>query len=160
MVWHLMEDLRTVMSAPRTGFASLVFAAVLATSATLAAPAWAGEADDLQIMIERARRGADDLRRLDDQRAVADEVTMLNVWLDEAWRLRSEQKYDDVRVVLDRADAQAEMIRERITASKLASEAAAKETAARDARAKADRTKKDIQAALIQKATLQGKGAR
>jgi hypothetical protein len=135
--------------------ASLCIAVLLTAAGTSAA--WAGEADDLQIMIERARRGADDLKRLDDQHAVQDEVTLLNVWLDEAWRLRSEQKYDEVRVVLDRTDAQADMIRERITAAKLSSDAAAKETAARNARAKVEQTRKDIQAALLEKARMEGR---
>src|SRR3954451_8394288 len=81
----------------------LVVAAVLFS---LPPDARAGEADDLQRMIEVARQGAKDLERLDDQGAVRDEVTLLNVWLNQAWQLRAQQKYDDVRVMLDRVQAQ------------------------------------------------------
>lgn len=145
----------TTLTRLSSKLASLSLAVVLTFAAV--GTASAGEADDLQIMIERARRGADDLKRLDDQRSVQDETTLLNVWLDEAWRLRSEQKYDEVRVVLDRADAQAEMIRERITAAKLSAEATVKETAARNARAKVEQTRKDIQAAQLEKARMEGR---
>lgn len=144
-------------SLTRVSYTLRRLALCLALVGGAAGVAHAGEADDLQIMIERARRGAEDLKRLDDQRAVGDEVTLLNVWLDEAWRLRSEQKYDEVRVVLDRTDAQADMIRERITAAKLSAEAAAKETAARNARAKAEQTRKDIQTTLLEKARMEGR---
>jgi hypothetical protein len=92
-----------------------------------ASGAHAGEADDLQVMIDRARNGVTDLERLDERSATREDAALLRLWLDEAWRLRSEQKYDEVRLVLDRCDAQAAMIREKIQAAKLLAQAAEKE---------------------------------
>jgi hypothetical protein len=124
-----------------------------------AAPnALAGEADDLQRMIDGARQGAKDLERLDDQQAVRDEITLLGVWIDHAWRLRAQQKYDEVRLVLDRVQAQAEMIHEKITAAQLLAEAAKKEAEVKRIRDEIAKTKEALQAATIQKAALEGKG--
>jgi hypothetical protein len=117
----------------------------------------AGEADDLQRMIDAARTGANDLERLDEQKAVREEVTLLRVWLDTAWRLRSEQKYDEVRVVLDRCQAQGDMIRQKIIAVKASSEAARKEEELRRVRERIAKTKEAIHAATLQKAALEGK---
>jgi hypothetical protein len=117
----------------------------------------AGEADDLQRMIDAARTGANDLERLDDQKAVREEITLMRVWLDTAWRLRSDQKYDEVRVVLDRTQAQGDMIRQKIISVRASSEAARKEEEVRTLRAKIAKTKEAIQAATLQKAALGGK---
>ena len=117
----------------------------------------AGEADDLQRMIDSAKTAANDLERLDEQRAVREEVTLLRVWLDTAWRLRSDQKYDEVRVVLDRCAAQGDMIRQKILAAKASAEATRKEDEVRRVREKIARTKEAIQAATLQKAALGGR---
>jgi hypothetical protein len=117
----------------------------------------AGEADDLQRMIDAGRQGATDLERLDDQRAVREEITLLRVWLDAAWTLRSQQKYDEVRVMLDRCSAQGDMIRRKIFAAKASAEAARKEDEVRQLKAKIAKTKDQIQAAMLQKAALEGK---
>jgi hypothetical protein len=119
--------------------------------------AMGGEADDLQRMIDSARTAANDLERMDEQRSVREDVTLLRVWLDTAWRLRSDQKYDEVRVVLDRAQAQGDMIRQKIIAVKASTEAARKEEEVRQLRAKIAKTKEAIQAATLQKAALEGK---
>jgi hypothetical protein len=124
---------------------------------TLGTGAWAGEADDLQVMIDRARNGVKDLERLDERGRAREETTLLNVWLNEAWTLRSEQKYDDVRVVLDRCDAQAEMIRQKIEAGKLVAQAAEKEDGLKRVRENIDKTKKAIQQAMLQKAALEAR---
>jgi hypothetical protein len=127
--------------------------------ATLSIPALAraGEADDLQRIIEDGRQTANDLERLDEQKAVGTELTFLRTWLDRAWSLRSQEKYDDVRVVTDRCKAQADMIREKITASKLAAQADQKEAEVTRARATLERTKKALENAKIQKYRLEGK---
>lgn len=140
-----------------TRLRTLFLVAALAMAPGALTPALAGEADDLQRMIDVARQGANDLERLDDQRAVREDITLLRVWLDSAWRLRSEQKYDEVRVVLDRCQAQADMIRQRITATKLSSEAAAKEAQLARVRANIDNTKKTLQKTLMEKAGLEAK---
>src|SRR5882757_5332221 len=133
--------------------------AALAVAAALApaSRASAGEADDLQRMIEVARQGAKDLERLDDQGAVRDEITFLNVWLDNAWRLRAQQKYDEVRVMLDRVQAQAEMIHEKITAAQLSREAVKKEQELKRIRDEIAKTREALQAATLQKAALEGR---
>jgi hypothetical protein len=126
-------------------------------SLSIPALARAGEADDLQRIIEDGRQTANDLERLDEQKAVGTELTFLRTWLDRAWSLRSQEKYDAVRVVTDRCKAQADMIREKITASKLAAQADQKEAEVVRARATLERTKKALEAAKIQKYRLEGK---
>lgn len=120
--------------------------------------AWAGEADDLQRMIDTQRQAASDLERLDDTKTVREDITLMRVWLDTAWRLRSETKYDDVRVVLDRVNAQAEMIRDRINAAKASAQAEKKEAELQAIRDQNTRLKEQIQAATIKKAQLEGRG--
>jgi len=79
--------------------------------ATLSVPALAraGEADDLQRSIQDYRQTANDLERLDEQKAAGTELTFLRSWLDRAWDLRGQEKYDEVRVITDRCRAQADM---------------------------------------------------
>jgi outer membrane murein-binding lipoprotein Lpp len=134
--------------------APLVFGAVLWLAPGRAV---AGEADDLQAMIDRARNGVTDLERLDEKGAARDEVAVLRSWLDESWRLRSEHKYDDVRIVLDRCDAQAEMIRQKIQASKLMAQAAEREEKVAHQRADNEKTRKAIEQARLAKAALEAK---
>ena len=116
----------------------------------------AGEADDLQRMIDVGKTVADDLERLDDQKAAREELTLLRVWLNSAWTLRSDQRYDEVRVVLDRTQAQGDMIRQQITAAKLSRDAAQKEAELAKLRDDIAKTKQAIQAATLQKAALEG----
>lgn len=115
----------------------------------------AGEADDLQTMIDRSRRNASDLQRLDEQRVAAEEIAVMNTWLDEAWRLRSEKNYDKVREVLDRADAQADMIREHITAGQLMEQARQEEAALAATRQRIEELKLAIDEAKQKKAALE-----
>jgi hypothetical protein len=119
--------------------------------------ATAGEADDLQVMIDRARNGVPDLERQDDRGATRDETAILRVWLDEAWKLRSEQRYDDVRIVLDRCDAQAEMIRRKIQSSKVVARAVEREDELKRLRDNIDKTKKAIAQATLAKAALEAR---
>ena len=127
--------------------------------ATLSIPALAraGEADDLQRIIGDGRQTADDLERLDDQKALGTELTVLRGWLDQAWNLRSQERYDEVRVITDRCRAQADMIREKITAVKLQAQAAQKEAEVARKRATLERTKKALESAKVQKIRLGGK---
>ena len=127
--------------------------------ALLAVPvmARAGEADDLQRQIDYLKQTTNDLERQDDQRAVTTDITMMRSWLDNAWTLRSQEKYDDVRIVLDRCEAQANMVRQLLTASKLKAQAAVKEDEVKRAQDRLGRTKKALENAKIQKARLEGK---
>jgi hypothetical protein len=132
---------------------------VLFVLALLVAPvARAGEADDLQAMIDRARNGVTDLERLDERGAAREDAAVLRRWLEEAWGLRSEQKYDEVRIVLDRCDAQAEMIRQKILASKVVAQALDREESLRKLRDSIEKTRRAIQQATIQKAALEARG--
>jgi hypothetical protein len=117
----------------------------------------AGEADDLQRMIDNARQRVTDLEKLDTDKVAREDVTLMRVWIDAAWRLRSEQKYDEVRVVLDRLQAQGDMIGERINAGKATAEAVRKEGEVKRLRDRIAKTKEAIQAATLQKAALEGK---
>ena len=105
----------------------------------------AGEEDDLQRQIETQRAGVNDLERLDELRTTTDEITLLKAWLDEAWALRSKHEYDQVREVLDRCIAQAELVRQKISAGQAAR---AVPTSARrrcsETRAKIDADKKAL----------------
>jgi hypothetical protein len=116
----------------------------------------AGEADDLQAMIDRARRNVSDLQRIDEQRVSVEESAILSTWLDEAWRLRSEKQFDTVRVVLDRCDSQADMIREQITAGQLTAQALAEETALEASKKHIEELKEAISSAKQKKASLEG----
>jgi hypothetical protein len=134
---------------------ALAFGLLIGVHAPFAADA--GEADDLQARIDSARQGTQDLERLDEHGAVREDVTLLRTWLDEAWRFRSEQEFEKVRDVLKRCDFQTEMIRQRITASKLVAQAAEKEAAVKKVRASIEKTKQAIQDAMLQKAALEAK---
>jgi hypothetical protein len=130
---------------------------LLLVALSLPSLARAGEADDLQRIIEDKRQTATDLDRLDDQKVAGTDVTVLRMWLDTAWTLRSQEKYDEVRVVVDRCKAQADMIREKITAAKLDAVAKQKEADVARARATLERTKKALENAKVQKIRLGGK---
>ena len=127
--------------------------------AFLAVPvlARAGEADDLQRQIDYLKQTTTDLERQDDQKAVNTEITMMRSWLDSAWTLRSQEKYDEVRISLDRCEAQANMVRQKLTAAKLSAQAAAKEDEVKRARGQLAHTKQALENAKIQKARLEGK---
>jgi ATP/maltotriose-dependent transcriptional regulator MalT len=135
------------------------YATVFLLLASLSIPtlARAGEADDLQRIIEDKRQTATDLERLDEQKVAGTDLAVLRMWLDNAWSLRSQEKYDEVRVVVDRCKAQADMIREKITAAKLAAQAAQKEADVARARATLERSKKALEDAKVQKIRLGGK---
>ncbi|MCG5054409.1 MAG: hypothetical protein KA712_15710 [Myxococcales bacterium] len=115
----------------------------------------AGEADDLQVMIDRSRRNVSDLQRIDEQRVASEELAVFSTWLDEAWRLRAEKQYDRVREVLDRGDAQADMIREVITAGQLAEQARQEESALASTRARIVELTQTIETLKKRKAALE-----
>ena len=133
-------------------------ALALALAVALLAPrgARAGEEDDLQRQIETQRTGTTDLERLDELHATSDEITRLKSWLDEAWSLRAKHEYDQVREVLDRCLAQAELIRQKITASKLRAQAQKREAALQASRTKIARARKSLQDTIDKKKTLEG----
>ena len=135
---------------------SLLTATICAATHGWSLPAHAGEEDDLQSRIETQRSGVADLEKMDDLKAVPDEITLLRAWLDEAWSLRSKHEYDQVREVLDRATAQAELIRGKITASKLRAQAQKHEAAVADLKARIVRTRKALTDTITKKKVLEG----
>ena len=116
----------------------------------------AGEEDDLQREIDTQRVSVADLERLDELKATSDEITLLRSWLDEAWSLRSKHEYDQVREVLERTRKQADLIRAKITASKLRAQATSREASLNEVRAKIARTKKALSETAKKKKALEG----
>jgi hypothetical protein len=113
------------------------------------------EAADLQRAIETQRAGIPDLERLDDRRAVPDEIALLRSWLDEAVSQHSKEAFDKVREILDRCDAQAEMIRQKITASRVTAQASDREQAVRASRERVERTKRQLLEATATKKAME-----
>jgi hypothetical protein len=138
----------------RTGRILLVAATIALVGAS--GLARAGEEDDLQRQIETQRSGLSDLERLDDLKATTDEITLLRSWLDEAWGLRSKHEYDQVREVLDRCLAQAELIRQKINAAHLRAQVQKREAALQAIHAKIASTRKTLQDTVIKKKALEG----
>jgi hypothetical protein len=116
----------------------------------------AGEEDDLQREIDTQRVSVADLERLDELKATGDEITQLRSWLDEAWSLRSKHEYDQVREVLERTRKQADLIRAKITASKLRAQANAREAGLADVRARIARTQKALAETIKKKKAIEG----
>jgi hypothetical protein len=132
------------------------FAAALAFLYMGAAlPAHAGEEDDLQRQIETQRAGVTDIERLDELHAAGDEIILLKTWLDEAWNLRAKHEYDQVREVLDRSLAQAELIRQKINASKLRAQADKRESELQTLRRKIEQARKNLQDTIVKKKALE-----
>jgi hypothetical protein len=131
--------------------ATLAFCATLATTHA----ARAGEEDDLQRQIETQRAGVSDLERLDELHAAGDEIVLLKAWLDEAWALRAKHEYDQVREVLDRALAQAELIRQKTATSKLRAQADKREAALQETRRKTEAARKALADTTLKKKALE-----
>jgi hypothetical protein len=137
----------------RTLFLALAFTSA---SPLLAPGARAGEEDDLQRQIETQKAGVADLERLDELHAAGDEVTLLKGWLEEAWSLRAKHEYDQVREVLDRSLAQAELIRQKINVSKLRAQVEKREAALKGVRQKIDADRKALRDVTQKRKALEG----
>jgi hypothetical protein len=115
----------------------------------------AGEEDDLQRQIDAQKASVADLERLDELKAVTDEIARLKSWLDEAWGLRAKHEYDQVREVLDRTLKQADLIRAEITVSKLLAQEQKREASLKDVKDKIARTRKTLQETSDKKKALE-----
>jgi hypothetical protein len=113
------------------------------------------ELADLKREIDTQRAAATDLERLDEQRSVTDEATLLRSWLDEASTQLAKEELDKTREVLARAIAQAELIRQKIGAAKGTRAANEREAAVKASRDKVERTKRDLQQATIDKKAME-----
>jgi hypothetical protein len=124
-------------------------------ASALARVAAAGEEDDLQRQIDTQKGSVADLERLDDLKAVTDEIALLKSWLDEAWSLRAKHEYDEVREVLDRALKQEDLIRTQIAVSKLRAQVQKREATLQDLHTKIARTRKALQETVEKKKALE-----
>jgi predicted transcriptional regulator len=113
------------------------------------------EAEDLKRQIESQRAAVSDLERLDERHMVTDEITLLKSWLDEAWQQYSKEEWKKVREVVDRCIAQAQLIRDKITASKMTAYANDREAQVKAMRAKIEQTKKALLDAQSTKKALE-----
>jgi lipopolysaccharide biosynthesis regulator YciM len=127
----------------------------LALFGMLSGRALAGEEDDLQRQIDTQKASVVDLERLDELKAVGDEITLLRSWLDEAWSLRAKHEYDQVRDVLDRALKQEDLIRAKIIVSKLHAQEQKHEAALKDLKDRIARTRKALQDTVDKKKALE-----
>jgi hypothetical protein len=128
-------------------FLSLLPAPVLAASKR--------EVADLKRSIDTHRGTVSDLDRQDAQRAVTDEITRLRTWVDEAINLLNQEEVDRVREVLDRLNAQEELIRQRIVAGSLSAQAQKREADLAALRTKIEQTKDAIEKATVTKKALE-----
>ncbi|HEX3905613.1 MAG TPA: hypothetical protein VH853_22500 [Polyangia bacterium] len=132
-----------------------VLAIVFGLTGAVGGAARAGEEDDLQRQIDTQKSSVADLERLDDLKAVTDEITRLKSWLDEAWGLRAKHEYDQVRVVLDRALKQEDLIRAQITVAKLRAQEQKREAALKEVKDKIAHTRKTLQETNDKKKVLE-----
>jgi hypothetical protein len=113
------------------------------------------EAEDLKRQIESQRAAVADLERLDDRRMVTDEITLLRSWLDEAWAQYSKEEWKRVREIVDRCIAQAELIRQKVTAGKMTAYAHEREGLVKATRQKIEQTRKQLLDAQSTKKALE-----
>lgn len=123
--------------------------------APAAARAGSAEASDLKRQIDSQRAAVSDLERLDELHKVTGETTLLRSWLDEADAQHAKEKWDEVRLVLDRCVSQAELIRQKTLATKLSQRAEERERAAQASRDKLEATKKALAEAQTNKKALE-----
>ena len=117
----------------------------------------ADEDDDLQRQIDTQKSGANDLEHLDTQRSAAPELQRLRDWLSQAWDLRNKHEPDAAREVLDRALAQADLIRQLISAAQARTEVADKEALLQKTKDKIAQQRKALLDAQMQKKVLETK---
>jgi multidrug resistance efflux pump len=122
----------------------------------VSAPAWArSPAADLQRELDAGRAAVADLERLDDKKAVTAETAVLRAWYDEGGNWLSKEEFDRVREVLDRCNAQSELIRQKISAARAVAQANEREAALKSLRAKLEQTKQDLQQAQVKKKAME-----
>jgi hypothetical protein len=113
------------------------------------------ESADLRREIASQLAGVSDLERLDERHAVTDELTLLRTWVDEARGQLAKENFDRVREVIDRCIAEAELIRQKITTSKMVAHAADREAALKHSRERVEKTRQALQQALITKKAME-----
>jgi len=127
---------------------------LLATGA-MRSRAWADEEDDIQRQIDVQKAGVADLEHLDRQHAATSEIQRLHDWLGQAWDLRNKHEPDDAREVLERCMAQAELVRQVITAAQLKTQVADREAKLNSTKAETEKKKKALLDAQVKKRALE-----
>jgi hypothetical protein len=116
--------------------------------------AWADEEDDIQRQIDVQKSGVSDLEHLDRMHAATSEIQRLRDWLGQAWDLRNKHEPDDAREVLERCVAQAELVRQVITAAQLKAQVAERESKLTATKSETERKKKALMDAQVKKRAL------
>lgn len=132
----------------------LGLALALATLAPASA-AWADEEDDIQRQIDAQKAGVPDLEHLDRSHAADSEIQRLRDWLGAAWDLRNKHETDEARNVLERCMAQAELVRQVISAAQLKAQVAERESKLDHTKAEIDKKKKALQETQIKKRSME-----
>jgi len=121
--------------------------------------AWADEEDDIQRQIDVQKSGVADLEHLDRQHAATSEIQRLRDWLGQAWDLRNKHEPDDAREVLERCVAQAELVRQVITAAQLKAQVTEREAKLASTKSETEKKKKALLDAQVKKRALDPGGA-
>lgn len=147
---------RRPMTSLRVAAAAL---ALLLVTGAARSRAWADEEDDIQRQIDVQKSGVADLEHLDRQHAATSEIQRLRDWLGQAWDLRNKHEPDDAREVLERCVAQAELVRQVITAAQLKAQVADREAKLASTKSETEKKKKALLDAQVRKRALEPGGA-
>lgn len=146
---------RRPMTSLRVAAAAL---ALLLVAGAARSRAWADEDDDIQRQIDVQKSGVADLEHLDRQHAATSEIQRLRDWLGQAWDLRNKHEPDDAREVLERCVAQAELVRQIISAAQLKTQVADREAKLSTTKAETEKKKKALLDAQVRKRALEQPG--
>lgn len=146
---------RRPMTSLRVAAAAL---ALLLVTGAARSRAWADEEDDIQRQIDVQKSGVADLEHLDRQHAATSEIQRLRDWLGQAWDLRNKHEPDDAREVLERCVAQAELVRQVITAAQLKTQVADREAKLNSTKSETEKKKKALLDAQVRKRALEQPG--
>src|SRR3569623_1390597 len=133
--------------------------ALLLVTGTAYSRAGADEEDDIQRQIDVQKSGVADLEHLDRQHAATSEIQRLRDWLGQAWDLRNKHEPDDAREVLERCVAQAELVRQVITAAQLKAQVTEREAKLASTKSETEKKKKALLDAQVKKRALDPGGA-
>src|SRR3569623_1698721 len=147
---------RRPMTSLRVAAAAL---ALLLVTGAARSRAWADEEDDIQRQIDVQKSGVADLEHLDRQHAATSEIQRLRDWRGQAWDLRNKHEPDDAREVLERCVAQAELVRQVITAAQLKAQVTERAAQLASTKAETEKKKKALLDAQVKKRALDPGGA-
>ena len=147
--------LARLASASRARLLGLPLLLMVIATVGLPSAAHADEEDDIQRQIDAQKAGVPDLELLDRSHAATSEIQRLRDWLGQAWDLRNKHEPDEAREVLERCMAEAELVRQIITAAQLKAQVADREGKLDRTKAETEKKKKALQEAQIKKRSLE-----